>query len=147
VNPRDDGKKRRQSDEDGEERSEPQMENGKQRPNDSEDLKNSGDLARIPGLYRGLLVHHSQDPKAHGDEDISAYDYYRQPVWDDLQNSKGDEGGGQEEFVGDGVQIGAQIRPLTPDSGEETIEGIGYSRDDKRDESPVERFRDEEDDE
>jgi len=122
------------------------LENGNERPGDGENLENGGDLAGISGLQRGLMICHGEDPEAEGNEDISTHDDYRQPTRDDAENSQGDEGRSQEEFVGDGIQIGAQLRALMPDFGDETIETIGYPRDDEGNEGILERFRDQKDD-
>jgi len=123
------------------------MENGKECPDDGENLKDGGDLAGISGFHHGLMIYHGQDPEADGDKNISAHDNYRQPTRDDAEDGKGNEGRCQEEFVGDGVQIGAQVRPLIPNSGDETIKTIGYPRDDEGDEGVLKGFRDEKDDE
>lgn len=122
------------------------MESRKERPDDCENLKTGGHFAGKPGPNRGRVICQGEDPETQGNDDVTAHHDYRQPTGDDVENSQGDEGRGEQQFIGDGIQKSAQLRPLMPDPGEKTIEAVSYPRDDEHYESVLIGFRYQEDD-
>lgn len=60
---------------------------------------------------------------------------------------KGDESGGDEEFVSDGVKVSAQLGPLVGQACNEAVQAVCDPCNGKSDKGPFEVFIDDEDDE
>jgi hypothetical protein len=88
------------------------------------ELDKCGHLADQGGMNPNLDVHDVQDGNAHHDDNVPADDNHGQPARNVLLNAQRDKRCYQQEFVGNGVQVGPKFRPLVEDPGDEAIQSV-----------------------
>ena len=88
------------------------------------ELGKRGHLADQGGMNPDLDVHDVQDGNAHHDDDVPADDDHGQPTWNVLLNTQRDKRRYQQEFVGNGVQVGSEFSPLIEVPGDEAVQSV-----------------------
>jgi hypothetical protein len=88
------------------------------------ELDKGGRLADQGGVNPDLDVHDVQDGNAHHDNNVTADDNHGQPARNVLLNSQRYKGCYQQEFIGNGVQVGPEFRPLIEVPGDEAIQPV-----------------------
>jgi len=114
---------------------------------DGDDLKGRGGLAQKSGIDLRGITREDHHQNAEQNDDIPGDDDDHQPTGNHFNDGEGDEGGGDEEFVSDGVEVSTQFRPLVGQARNEAVQAVCDPCHSKSEEGPFEIFIDDENDE
>ncbi len=104
---------------------------------DQDDFEEGGELAEDAGREWAVAGDEDDDNGDGEHEDVAAEDDDGGPPGDARFVGEDDEGGREEEFVGDGVEIGAEGGVLIEAACEEAVDGVAETGDDEDEQSPA----------
>lgn len=110
-------------------------------------MKSRRCLAQKTGVDLGRIIREDHHQNTDQDDDIPGDDDDHQPTGDHFNDGEGDESGGDEEFVSDGVEVSTQFGPLVGQACDEAVQAVRDSCNGKSEKGPFEVFIDDENDE
>ncbi len=103
---------------------------------DEDDFEEGGELAEDAGGERAIAGDQDDDGGDGEHEDVAADDDDGGPPGDAGFVGEDDEGRGEQEFVGDGVEVGAEGGTLIESAGEQAVDGVAEAGDDEYEQEP-----------
>ena len=103
---------------------------------DEDDFEEGGEFAEDARGKRAVAGDEDDDGGDREHEDVAADDDDGGPPGDAGLVSEDDEGRGEQELVGDGIEVGAEGGVLIEFAGEEAVDGIAEASDDENEQRP-----------
>ena len=103
---------------------------------DEDDFEEGGELAEDAGWERAVAGDEDDDGGDGEHEDVAAEDDDGGPPGDARFVGEDDEGRGEQKFVGDGVEVGAERGALVETAREQSVNGVTEAGDDQNEQSP-----------
>ena len=102
-----------------------------------DDFEEGGELAEDAGRERAVAGDEDDDDGDGEHEDVAADDDDGGPPGDAGLVRENDKGRGEQEFVGNGIEVGAERGALIESAREEAIDAVAEARDDENKQSPT----------
>src|ERR1700743_3559284 len=103
---------------------------------DEDDFEEGGHFAEDAGRKRAVAGDENDDGGNGEHEDVATDDDDGGPPGDAGFVGEDDEGRGEQEFVGDGVEVGAEGGTLIETAREQAVDGVAQACDDENEQSP-----------
>jgi len=110
------------------------VENGEE---NQSDLEKGGGFAEETGRERAVALNDENNGGDDEHEHIAAEDDDGEPPGDFFTHGENDEGRGEQQFVGDGIEIGAKGGFLLEGASEKAVDDVGEGDEHEDDESPT----------
>ncbi len=103
---------------------------------DEDDFEEGGEFAKDARREWAVAGDEDDDGGDGEHEDVAADDDDGGPPGDASFIGEDDEGRGEQEFIGDGIEVGAEGGALVESTREEAIDGVAEAGDDEDEQSP-----------
>lgn len=94
-------------------------------------MQSGGPFPQPGGRNDQRQVRQPEDGHSQGEGQVPAENHHCQPGGDYVGNTQGDEAGGHEEFVRQGVEISPQGGFLMPPAGHQPVQHVAQTREEK----------------